>query len=402
MPKSRRLLAVIAVPLLLLPAVIVIRAGVYDSWLENPLSGFGMWGAYCIYLWTRPPRREATLFLLCAAGIRVIHWGLMHEHGYPGSAVINIGNYLPLFIVPTLAYRAFRGPQQAIHRLSLFGILVFWYIGVTVSYYLSFAKMVCHYKLDLFLYAFDSSLGPHWNFWLAQVASSSTLQVFTNTIYNSMGLLPAVIFAAHIHLPKNRMNVLKLNILNPIIGLSLYFLYPAMGPRYAFPDFPAIPALNAHPTPLLVSGLPNAMPSLHFAATLITFFLARPWRWLRWATGLYLVAMTLAVLATGEHYVIDIIVAIPYSLMLLAYCTEPGTPGRNYTLAVSAGMVALWLVVLRFGPFHPALSRGMVIATIATSFLMGYRYSRTLWPALALPLPSVPEPAFRTAEARAD
>jgi hypothetical protein len=43
-----------------------------------------------------------------------------------------------------------------------------------------------------------------------------------------------------------------------------------------------------------------------------------------------------AVLATGEHYLADIIVAIPYSLMVLVYCSHAGIAGRDYTLAVSA------------------------------------------------------------------
>ena len=338
--KYRAGLLAIVLPLMFIPVVIAIRAGVYDSWLDNPVNGFGMWGVFAIYLWTRPPRKEFVLVLAAASVLHILRWAIAGEASYPGSSVINIGVYFPFLCVPILAYRAWKGPHKATHRLSVGGVLLFSYMSVFLAYYISFAKIVCHYKFDYLLFAFDGSLGPHWNFWIGKIASAfHPLAITLETAYYSLGLFVSVLFAAHVNLPNNKIDILKLNIASPIIGFSLYFLYPAMGPRYAFPSFPELPG-HVPSGPALLYGVPNAMPSLHMAAALTVFSLARPWRWLRWTTGVYLVVMFLAVLSTGEHFLVDTLVAIPYSLMMIAFVCRSDTPGRRYVLMAGSGMLA--------------------------------------------------------------
>ena len=366
-----------AVPVMIIPVVIAIHAGVYHSWFDNPFNGFGMWGVFVIYLWTRPARKEWLLVLCSAVILRMIHAGLVSEYPYPGYSVINVGVYFPVFCLPILARRSFTGARQSCHRLSLGGALLFFYIGVFLTYYTSFARIVCRYKLDYLLYSFDGTLGSHLNFAIGKVSSTFVpLRIALDTTYNSLGFFVALMFAAHISLAKSKLNVLKLNILNPIIGCSLYFLYPAMGPKYAFPSFPQLPGT----VPLgaaLIEGIPNAMPSLHIATTLLVFFLARPWRWLRWITGVYLVVMLFAVVSNGEHYMVDIIVAIPYALMIMALASN--TNVRKPAIKVSAGMLGLWLLVLRFGAFNLWISWGLVLTTIGAVLFMERRLARSLW-----------------------
>jgi len=243
----------------------------------------------------------------------------------------------------------------------------------------SFAKIVCRYKFDYLLFAFDGSLGPHWNFWLGRVAQTfRPLEITLDTAYNSLGLFLTVLFAAHIHLENNKIDILKLSITNAIIGFSLYFLYPAMGPRYAFPSFPDLPAIVPL-GPAALHGIPNAMPSLHMAGALMVFSLSRPWRWFRRISGVYLIVTAMAVFSTGEHYVVDTIVAVPYSLMIIAFASRSHTPGRRYVLAAGSGILTIWLLVLRFGSFNPYAARGLVLTTLALGFLIDRRFAVTLW-----------------------
>jgi len=251
-------------------------------------------------------------------------------------------------------------------------------MSVFLAYYVSFARIVCHDKLDYLLYAFDGTLGPHINFTIAQVVSSlSPLRTLLNTTYDSVGFFMGLMFALHINLAGNRLNILKLNIINPIIGFSLYFLYPAMGPKYAFPAFPQLPGVLPLAPALLTGGPPNAMPSLHIGTALLIFFLARPWKWLRWITGVYLFLMMLAVFSTGEHYLVDTIVALPYALMIMALSST--TRESKSVLFLSAGMLGLWLFALRFGVFTPWISWALTLTTLAVTVILERRLAAGLW-----------------------
>jgi hypothetical protein len=127
----------------------------------------------------------------------------------------------------------------------------------------------------------------------------------------------------------------------------------------------------------LLAGIPNAMPSLHIACALLIFFLSRPWKWFRCIAGIYLALTVLAVFSTGEHYEVDAIVAIPYALTIMAFASS--VKERTSVLRAGAGMLILWLVVLRFGSFNPWTSWGLVLTTVAAGFVMERRFAKSLW-----------------------
>src|SRR5689334_1821515 len=77
-----------------LPVAISIRAGIFDSFVDNPLSGWGMWGTFAIYAWTRPSRREFALTVAIATVLRIAYALLIGERGYEASFVIGMGVFL--------------------------------------------------------------------------------------------------------------------------------------------------------------------------------------------------------------------------------------------------------------------------------------------------------------------
>jgi hypothetical protein len=190
-------------------------------------------------------------------------------------------------------------------------------------------------------------------------------------VYNSLGLAFAILYAVHANYRlKLPVNILKLLIANPIAGFSLYFWYPATGPKYAFPSFPVAPGL-VHPAALLIQGVPNAMPSLHFGGALLIFWLSRPWRWLRITSGVYLAMTAVATLGLGEHYLVDLVVAVPYALALLAFISDTG--GRRVPLVAGTLMVAFWLSFLRMDLFHPIASWALVLGTVGACIALERR-----------------------------
>ena len=131
-----------------------------------------------------------------------------------------------------------------------------------------------------------------------------------------------------------------------LAAVAAYLICPATGPRYAFPGFP-----TARPGPLPLAGMVvspefprNAMPSLHLAWAWMLYHAARPVAWLRYATLAWLVGVGLATLWTGEHYLIDLVVAVPF-----AAAVEAGL-ARAVRPALLAGLVTLaWVVFLGTG-----------------------------------------------------
>ena len=118
-----------------------------------------------------------------------------------------------------------------------------------------------------------------------------------------------------------------------ILGLITYTLFPAAPPWYAARDGVIDPAIRAssrgwlwlhinHAGNLLSEGQASAnpvaaMPSLHTAfATIIALYigarLPNPWRWL---LVLYPIAMGLALVYLGEHYVVDVVAGVVYALI---------------------------------------------------------------------------------------
>ena len=73
------------------------------------------------------------------------------------------------------------------------------------------------------------------------------------------------------------------------------------------------------------------MPSLHIAWTLLGAGFIRPR--IRWIALPFLLLMMTAVIGTGEHYLIDVVLAVPYTFAVL--CVEES--------------VAKWIAVARPG-----------------------------------------------------
>jgi hypothetical protein len=99
------------------------------------------------------------------------------------------------------------------------------------------------------------------------------------------------------------------------VALVVFAIYPLAPPRmlpnFGMADVVVLLGLN----PVEYSDSPfsynkyAAMPSLHIAWSILIFvaWIRVGWRWGKLIAGLYLVLMTLAVIATANHYVIDVL-----------------------------------------------------------------------------------------------
>ncbi|MGH7044819.1 MAG: phosphatase PAP2 family protein [Stellaceae bacterium] len=150
--------------------------------------------------------------------------------------------------------------------------------------------------------------------------------------------------------------LLKAALASGAIAFFLYHLFPAAGPAYAFGRaFPgALPdpaTLVAAPATLAVPGAPrNCMPSVHLAWVILAAAesrsLGRVWR----AIFMLFAALTAcATLALGEHYLIDLVVAVPFTLSMHALFARRRAWLIGWRATVLAGGLATlgWLLFLR-------------------------------------------------------
>ena len=380
---GKALLVVFLLPLVLIPAAVAIRLGAYDSFVDNPLTGFGLWGTFVIHMWTRPGRREALITVAIGLAMRAVYDLAIGERGFTGFIIIGMGVFMGLASLLVMAVRSLEAPSErrALCRRNLAVIALLTYLGYCLGFYLSLAELLLPRKFDYYLYNFDGALGFQPSFLAGRLfASVRPIYWIEWMAYNCFGFWFSVVYAAHANSKsKYPVNIVKMLVVNALIGFSLYFICPAMGPKYAVPSFPDFaPFIQA--APVTMKGAPNAIPSLHFGGALLIFWFCRPWKWLYRAMGLFAALTALATLGLGEHYFIDLVVAVPYALAIMAFSSQ--IPQRKLPLAAGAAMVLLWLGTLRFAHFYPPVALTLVVATIAISIVLQRRLAARLWTAV--------------------
>ena len=215
--------------------------------------------------------------------------------------------------------------------------------------------------LDLYLYAFDGSLGIQPSFaagWL--VLRSVWLTRMCLFWYYA---LPAALLLVYAQQVVRRgdaaLSVFLAFFLAGPVGIIFYNLLPACGPIYLFPAQFRLGPMGA-PTvrgillqPIALAGARNAFPSLHVAWALLAWWYGKGLSpWTRVLVGMFLAGTILATLGLGEHYFIDLVAAIPFALMIWA-ATAGGILLRDRRrflifLAAVLWMIA-WVGMLRFG-----------------------------------------------------
>ncbi len=233
---------------------------------------------------------------------------------------------LVIALVPVLAIRWFAIPaaRKATEWLM---VLVIFFVPVNLVIWtpLRWLSGLNLPDMDLYLCRFDALLG-YPGFHIGQLAQAHLW--LRGLIDWSYSLATAAVFvpcALYILLRPGReaLRVIAAFALNSCLACLCYTILPACGPRYAFASWPAIPAaLALHPVYLLAR--PNCVPSIHFSTALL--FCWALWRWpLGRAAGLIFVALTaLATLGNGEHYVFDLLCALPYAAAMVWLTGERG------------------------------------------------------------------------------
>jgi len=209
------------------------------------------------------------------------------------------------------------------------------------------------YVLDSYLLTYDESLGWRSTFADALLQRAPRLDQVIGVFYNGLPLVAALVCAAYSrYLKRPNWQLFRMVVTAGILGFVTYQIFPAVGPRHLSMRSGSLMAANAlppRPIPVALNVARNAMPSLHMGWALLIWLAAEslPWPFRRVAFS-YMLLTPLLVLATGEHYVIDMVVAIPFCLIVLAICSESAAPVRWRAAGTGILLTGAWLVLLRW------------------------------------------------------
>jgi hypothetical protein len=215
---------------------------------------------------------------------------------------------------------------------------------------------------DAVLYYVDRSFGfapsilvCHW------VGSIPHLNQFFFGVYLALSLAMGVCYAAHMGQARPPWSIVVLLFATATVGVLCYNLLPACGPLMLLgaPDFLHGNAFAISPItqPAVVFMSPhfarNAMPSLHMTWVLILVWISRDLRRGHWLAAIFALLTAVATLSTGEHYLVDLVVAFPFAFAiwnLFVGNTPLSHPRRTLSIAVGTSVYLAWIGVIQFDP----------------------------------------------------
>ena len=351
------------------PSAFAVGSGRLRSWTVSPLMiglavymscywpadtsflSYSLAGAFAIHLWSRPQASEVALIPIAALLFLVLY---LVRQGVPALYVATPGFFLGLGSLAVLGIRGIRerkSPPVAFPALLLPTALV-----VTVL-----ARPLwtpANPAWDWAMLAFDARLGGQLSFVLGRAfAREHWIAAIHQELYNALPLGMAFLYAAHMGAAKSieRQRVIILLLTTPLLCALIYRLVPVVGPKFAFPDlYPwRVPTLPRMPYPLISLNpetLRNGLPSMHFGwALLIWWGLYRRSAMWAWVSGAFVVLTVIATLGLGQHYLIDLIVAVPFVGMLQAAIAEERSWWGARVVLFGGGLLATmaWIWVLR-------------------------------------------------------
>ena len=324
-------------------------------------TGYALASAFLIHVITRTNPREWFLafllgLLLNLGASHVASWLRLSTAVPPFSlAMVGAGSFI------VLGWRSASSvskddPQSASPFLQSTVLLV---LVLASRFMLQATRPKGPFVFDSFLLAFDQTLGCRPALPEALIRRMPLLNHAIEIAYNGTPLVAAMVCAAYTrYVERAHLQLLKVIVVAGVLGFLVYLLFPAVGPRYlpelttgSLSPFSLERSHNLLQIPLDVAR--NAMPSLHMAWALLIWLearaLPRPFRTVALA---YMLLTPIIVLALGEHYLVDIVVAIPFSLLVESLCvdSQPIASSVRRRAAVTGTLItAGWLLLLRFG-----------------------------------------------------
>ncbi|WP_157572263.1 fused MFS/spermidine synthase [Hydrogenophaga taeniospiralis] len=312
---------------------------VYESMVGQRSNAF--WAASLIGGWfflllcisdSKEQKIKTTIAGLFLAVFLLYHQKSIDRWSVMGSVLTGLG--LVGFI--RLVFNASTAPnaQSRLHARSLAieAALIPCFVLISGAA-LSLTTALRPYTYDLISYRLDLILvGKGWITALVVfVQSMPLLDTMLRIVYL---LLPLFMLWIRFEQHRSR-NIFHVNAINAFMyvaafGYVLYLIVPVSGPIYTFGQyFPnALPAIDQIPAllaPTLALAPRNGIPSLHMAWGMMVFLCSLSLKPVHiFIAALLMILTAISTLAFGEHYLIDILIAVPFAfaMYLVAHFSE--------------------------------------------------------------------------------
>jgi hypothetical protein len=217
---------------------------------------------------------------------------------------------------------------------------------------------------DIYALYVDGSFGFQPSIWVhSLVAKSAVTEFLFQAIYEALPVAIAAAYAFNL-VTRRRWKLFAMTVLVAVIGVQCYKLFPVCGPAYLPFGNECFYYHGSCSISPFFSGVPyminindqwprNGMPSLHMSWALLSWWACRDRPVLRWLMLAFALLTAIATLAYGEHYLIDLAAAFPFSLAIWFLCLEEtpfSNPARIFPLIGGALGFVGWIWALRFAP----------------------------------------------------
>ena len=314
-------------------------------------------------------------------------------------------NVLFLPLVVWLAGKALHGTwMQRRHGMALPAWVQPWvWMALTIaslivatSALLELNSKLLPLTFDYHLYRIDRAFGDTARWAAMQVGRDPAhlMGQVTHAVYDILGFLLFPLLALLVGEHKGRSMHAWRTLFVPYVVAALCYLWlPATGPGNAIIGYPATAAAPQELQAALVSVMPaprNAMPSLHLSSALWILMLcaASARKWIFALSVLFTLGTAWATLAIGEHYVVDLVVAMPFAAALGLWLIHPPrwqtAPRWQHGLQWAAGATfVLWMLLLRFAPQwladQPSLVQLLSAWSVAAGLALLALHVRCVW-----------------------
>jgi len=339
-------------------------------------SFVGMVQSYALIVaglfWGSKPSFQAQRFLLLAWPIATYCAWLLIQPGlsidWADNAELVLAGLLSIGMgFPALCALVWRVSRPALNsnadfERNLRWLLLFIFLfSLVPTSALQFTVSLHSETFDVYALKFDASGGWNLTPWLIEavdaIPGASALIRLAYSL-TPLGLLAVSILqlrGKRVHVP----NALLLWVVMTVCALIAYHFFPVTGPKYVFGSEEFLARLRVpSKQPLeMVAGVGpnprNGMPSMHFGwmlAASILWMQSQTNRWSRVVLVAMTVCVAIATLYLGEHYVIDLIVAVPFTLSTIALTTTGVSferPERWRTVLLGFGCWLTWVLLLR-------------------------------------------------------
>lgn len=180
--------------------------------------------------------------------------------------------------------------------------------------------------LDATLYKIDLLMRIDPLIFARFVIAHPWIRIILKVVYEGLPLIFGIAYASE----RSEM-MIRTALLAGIAGFVFYNLVPAIGPAYAFVNYP-------HDGFLVVTQSlrpRNCFPSLHLSWAILIARSVVGGR-LRWLCWIFVVLTGFATIGLGEHYFIDLIASIPFVFAIEYAAAHATFPGNKFWTKVMA------------------------------------------------------------------